>query len=121
MQDNPSNTNFLVPEILSNLAILAEETVRQFINRKITSTGIFSKNKSFKRILDVDVTVIIENANNLGFDLDIQVTLNLPPFVTLNENELAEEAANYALKEVEMKFIELKKSIKPYSRIKSNK
>jgi len=109
LQDKPLNTGFLVPEILSDLAILAEKAVRRFISKKITSSRIFSENKGFERILNVDVTVRIENANDIGFDMDIQVSLILPPFVTMNENELAEEAANYALKEVDKKFTELKR------------
>jgi len=109
LQDKPLNTGFLVPEILSDLAILAEKAVRRFISKKMTSSRIFSENKGFERILNVDVTVRIENANDIGFDMDIQVSLNLPPFVTMNENELAEEAANYALKEVDKKFTELKR------------
>ncbi|MFQ5819716.1 MAG: DUF3194 domain-containing protein [Candidatus Heimdallarchaeota archaeon] len=109
MQDKPLNNSFLVPEILSDLAILAEKAVHRFISKKITSSRIFSENKGFERILNVDVTVRIENANDIGFDMDIQVSLILPPFVTMNENELAEEAANYALKEVDKKFTELKR------------
>ena len=110
MQDKPSDTGFLISEILPDLAILADTAVRRFINKKVAVTKILSENKTYERLLDVDVTVRIEDANDSGFNMDLQVALTLPPFVNLNERELAEEAANYALEEVEKKFAELERS-----------
>ena len=109
MRDNPSNTGFLDSEILQDLAILADKAVRRFIDKRVASSRIFSESKAYERILDVDVTIRIDNTNNSGFNMDLQVSLTLPPFITMNEDELAEEAANYALEEVEKKYNELKR------------
>jgi len=100
----------LSQEVLENLAILADTAVRQFIYKKLDTANIFFENQSLKKIIDVDVTIKIDNVDDSGFNVDIQVTLTLPPFVNLNETLLAEEAADYALKEIDKKFDELQRS-----------
>lgn len=110
MQDKRSDTRLFIPEILSDLVILAETSVRRFIKKQIAQSKIASIHSAYERILDVDVTVKISNATDSEFDMDLQVSLTLPPFVNLDENALAEEAVNYAVEEVEKKYVELKRS-----------
>ena len=110
MQDNNTDSGLLDPEILSDLVILAEVTVQRFVKNKISQSKTASNHTSFERILNVDVTVKIINATEREFDMDLQVFITLPLFINLDERKLAEESADYALAEVEKKFIELKGS-----------
>ncbi len=110
MQDNNTDSGLLVPDVLSDLVILAEATVQRFVKQKISQSKTASVHTSFERILNVDVTAKIINATESEFDMDLQVFITLPLFINLDEHKLAEESADYALAEVEKKFIELKES-----------
>lgn len=112
MQDRSSFKGVLNQEVLENLAILADTAVRQFIYKKIDTAKIFFENQSYEKIVDIDVVVKIDEVDDSGFNLDIQVNLILPPFINLNETVLAEEAADYALEEIDKKFDELQRSIR---------
>jgi len=110
LQVNNTDSGLLAPEILSDLVILAEDTVQRFVKQKISQSKTESDYTSFERILNVDVTAKIINATESEFDMDLQVFITLPRFINLDENKLAEESADYALAEVEKKFIALKGS-----------
>ncbi len=110
MQDNNTDSGLLDPETLSELVILAEDTVQQFVKKKISQSKSASDHTSFERILNLDVTAKIINVTESEFDMDLQVFITLPLFINLDERKLAEESADYALAEVEKKFIGLKGS-----------
>ena len=110
MQDRSPFKGALSQEVLENLVIHADTVVRQFIYKKIDTAKIFFENQSYEKILDIDVIVKIDDVDDSGFNLDIQVILILPPFINLNETVLAEEAADHALEEIEKKFDELQRS-----------
>jgi len=110
LQVNNTDSGLLAPEILSDLVILAEDTVQRFVKQKISQSKTESDYTSFERILNVDVTAKIINATESEFDMDLQVFITLPRFINLDEHRLAEESADYALAEVEKKFIALKGS-----------
>ena len=107
MQDRSLFKGALSQEVLENLAILADTAVRQFIYKKLDAAKIIFESQSYEKLLDVDVIVKIDDVDDSGFNLDIQVILTLPPFINLNETILAEEAADHALEEVEKKLDEL--------------
>ena len=107
MQDRSSFKGVLNQEILENLVILADTAVRQFIYKKLDAAKIIFENQSYEKILDIDVIVKIDDVDDSGFDLDIQVNLILPPFINLNETIIAEEAADHALEVIEKKLNEL--------------
>jgi hypothetical protein len=110
LQDRSVFKGSLSQEVLESLAILADTAVRQFIYKKLDAANVFFENQSYEKILDVDVLVKIDDVDDSGFNLDIQVSLTLPPFINLNETVLAEEAADHALEEIGKKFDELQKS-----------
>jgi hypothetical protein len=109
LQDRSSYQGSFSQEVLEKLALFADTAVRQFIYKKLEAANIFFDNQSYEKILDVDVIVKIDDVDDSGFNLDIQVVLTLPPFINLNEAVLAEEAADYALEEIGKKFDELQR------------